>query len=473
MPNIYEINTPIFLYEVGLRVGHAVTLGDVPDSEWDAIARPGIDMVWFMGVWKRSSVARNMAKDEPWLKDALPDIRDEDILGSAYSIQDYVVGELLGGNEGLAVARTKLRERGIGIMLDFVPNHVAIDHAWTTEHPEYFLSGTADELAVAPGSFAQTPGGIFAKGKDPNFEPWSDVLQLNAFSPSLRAEVTRTLQMIAGMCDGVRCDMAMLMMNSIFAQTWGERAGEVPTTEYWPDSITAVRAVNLNFIFLAEVYWGKEQDLLNQGFNFCYDKELYDELLNGSAVSIKQHFAKTDAYRNSLLRFIENHDEERAAREFPNNKHMAAALIMATIPGAHLYHDGQREGRQERVPVHVGRRVDEPVNETIAHFYDTIYMFIHEAKLLKGEWSPVHVASGWLHHESKQVLAWSWKNAEYEHVVLVNYSDKKTRVKVDFNLKNAQNVTPYVVDETNRIEQKSSSALDLAPWQYIVLKIGK
>ena len=472
-PTIYEINTPIFLREVGVRVGYAVTLADVPDDEWDAIVRPGVDTIWFMGIWKRSATAREMAKNEPWLKDSLPDLREEDILGSAYSIQEYVVDERCGGNKGLAAARAKLRERGIKIILDYIPNHVGIDHVWATERPEYFLTGSSEELAAAPGSFAQTPGGIFAKGKDPNFEPWSDVLQLNAFSLAHRQGVARTLQMIAAMSDGVRCDMAMLMMNGIFSSTWGTRAGEVPATEYWPAAIQAAKQVNPEFLFLAEVYWDKQQDLLAQGFDLCYDKDLYDELLIGSALSIKEHLQKTDAYKDQLLRFLENHDEERAAHEFIFEKHRAAAVLTATLPGAHLYHDGQREGRQVRVPVHVGRRIDEPNNEMTAAFYDKLFGFLDTTKLLEGEWKLVHTVTGLFRRESRQVLAWAWKNDTSERFFVVNYSAHKAHVKVDFNLKNAQNVTHQLVPGTANFEQKSSSVLSLDPWQVLAFEIKK
>ena len=66
---------------------------------------------------------------------------------------------------------------------------------------------------------------MIANGRDPYFPAWPDVAQLNAFSPSLRTAVIDTLQQIAEQCDGVRCDMAMLVMNDTFARTWGARAG--------------------------------------------------------------------------------------------------------------------------------------------------------------------------------------------------------------------------------------------------------
>jgi glycosidase len=470
-PTIYEINTPIFLREVGLRVGHPVTLAEVPDSEWDTIARPGINTVWFMGVWKRSQVARDMAKGEPWLKKALPDIQDEDLLGSAYSIQNYVVDDLLGGNDGLAAARIKLNDRGIKIILDYVPNHVAIDHVWVSEHPDYFLSGSEHELQHHPKAFVQTPSSIFAKGKDPNFEPWSDVLQLNAFSPALRHEVAETLKYIADMSDGVRCDMAMLMMNTIFKETWGDRVGDIPADEYWPAIITSVRETKPDFIFLAEVYWDKQQDLLDEGFDFCYDKDLYDHLLHGSLHTLREHLQKPVSYQQHLLRFLENHDEERAAHEFKLDKHIAAAVITMTLPGAHLYYDGQREGRKIRVPVHFGRRVGELPNGVLIDFYDKLLSFVAAKDLVHKQWQLTPVKSRLLHRESRHVLAWTWSDASSKFIVFVNYSHEKAVVRSDISLSQVLRATDIVKGDVNATEYINGSRMTLGAWQHVVFEL--
>lgn len=472
-PTIYEINTPIFLREIGERIGHRVTLADIPDEEWNMIARPGIDTVWFMGIWKRSNVAREMAKNETWLQEALPDMQDDDLLGSAYSIAEYVVDDVYGGNDGLAVARGKLAERGIGIILDYVPNHVGIDHHWVAEHPDYFLSGSEYELSKHPKAFVQTPSGIFAKGKDPNFEPWSDVLQLNAFSPGLRREVVDTLSTIASMCDGVRCDMAMLMMNTIFKKTWGERAGTIPSGEYWPQIIQSVRSVNPVFLFLAEVYWNKQQDMLDQGFDLCYDKDLYDDLLEGSVHKIKKHLEAPVSYQQHLLRFLENHDEERAAKEFTLDKHCAAAVIMATLPGAHLYYDGEREGRKVRVPVHLGRRVDEPLDEATASLYDHVWTYVADKKFIQNEWRLLTVTSKLWHRESHHVLAWEWGNGTTRCIVVVNYSHEKARVVIDTNLAGVKKAEDIFTGAVDVLQYLTGSRLTLQPWQHVVFTIEK
>ena len=143
---------------------------------------------------------------------------------------EYEVAEQLGGLKGFSHARKELANRGLRLILDFVPNHVAPDHPWVTKHPEHFIQGTTEDAVIDPASYIELNGTVFACGKDPYFPAWPDVLQLNAFHPGLRQAVAVTFSKIASQCDGVRCDMAMLLMNTIFERTWGNRAGSRPAT---------------------------------------------------------------------------------------------------------------------------------------------------------------------------------------------------------------------------------------------------
>ena len=224
-PRIYEINTWVWLSELSRKHARPITLGKVPSQEWDGIAQLHVDAVWFMGVWERSPDGLAIARTNPSLmKDclrALPDLTDPDIVGSPYCVRRYVVDAALGGPDGLAEARKQLSARGLRLMLDFVPNHVAPDHPWVGEHPEYFVRGSRVDLERDPASFLERAGQVYACGRDPYFPAWPDVLQLNAFDPGLRRAATETVLDIAGQCDGVRCDMAMLFINSIFERTWG------------------------------------------------------------------------------------------------------------------------------------------------------------------------------------------------------------------------------------------------------------
>ena len=172
-PTIYEINTWVWLSDLEQKYGKKVDLSSVPSAEWDAIGKHGFDAVWMMGVWERSPAGAAIAnRNHSLLEDfrrALPDFRSSDNVGSPYCVRRYVVDQHLGGPKGLAIARQELARRGMNLVLDFVPNHVAPDHPWVIEHPKYFVRGNADDVRRDPASFIDVDGNVYACGRDPYF----------------------------------------------------------------------------------------------------------------------------------------------------------------------------------------------------------------------------------------------------------------------------------------------------------------
>ncbi|AZG48340.1 alpha-amylase family protein [Gordonia insulae] len=440
-PLIYEINTWPWLARLTLENGRPVTLGTVPDVEWDAIAESGFHAVWLMGVWRRSAVGVAIAcADEPlmdWFASALPDFRSDDVVGSPYCVRDYVVDDHLGGPDGLAHARRALADRGVALILDHVPNHVALDHPWVAAHPSWFVTGDLDDLDREPESYVLVDGAVIANGRDPYFPAWRDVVQLNAFSPGLRAATLDTLRQIAGQCDGVRCDMAMLMMNDVFARTWGasEATGDVGASEatgdvgasdeFWPGIIAAIRAEVPGFCFIAEAYWGTEPALRAQGFDHCYDKSLYDTLREDPA-GLRAQLSADPGHQRALLRFIENHDEPRSAASFGERDELAAVATLTQL-GARLVHDGQLQGRRIRVPVQLGRFPDEPVDAARADFYRGLLAVLRDDAFAGVEWGLVHGADA---SDTGVVAAWRRGGRDGEWLVVVNPGDRPATVRL-------------------------------------------
>ena len=359
-PVIYEINTWVWLQELSQEIQEPGELATVPREKWDAIAALKVDAVWFMGVWERSPAGIAIANQNKGLLEdfrrALPDFRPEDNVGSPYCVRNTWLINIWVVPKDLPIARRELAKRGIKLILDFVPNHVAPDHPWVMITRNTSSRGTPTMRETIRRPSWRWEERCLPAGRDPFFPAWPDVLQLNAFQPGLRQAVIETLSDIAGQCDGVRCDMAMLLINTIFERTWGNRAGQRPATEYWLDVISAVKREHPDFLFMAEAYWDLEWELQQQGFDFCYDKKLYDRLEHDPAESVRLHLCADLAYQERLVRFIENHDEPRAASTFSPEKERAAAMTIATIPGARLFHEGQFEGRKVRLPVFLGRR---------------------------------------------------------------------------------------------------------------------
>ena len=481
-PTLYEINAWVWLHELSEQAQRPITLGEVPTAVWDAVASYGFDAVWLMGVWQRSpaGVAISMQNDGllAEFRRVLPDFTAQDNVGSAYCIKAYQVDTRLGGPEGLARARTQLAERGMRLLLDFVPNHVAPDHAWTAEHPEYFIQGSASDLRDRPAEFLRMGGHVLACGRDPYFPPWQDVVQLNAFSPDLRKAATETVLSIADQCDGMRCDMAMLLLNQVFERTWGDRAGAKPQTEYWRELIDAVKQRYPNVLFMAEAYWDLEWDLQQQGFDFCYDKRLYDRLEHETAESIRLHLCAESPYQKKLVRFIENHDEPRAAATFSFSKARAAAVTVSTLQGAVLFHEGQFDGRRIKLPVFLRRRPQEPVDTRLKDFYARLLRIVHHANFREGEWQLCE-KTGWPDNRSHvNLVAWCWASADTRHLIVVNLSDQPSQGQIRIPasalagkaLRITDELSGEVYDREGDDVQKNGLYVDLAPWHVHILR---
>jgi hypothetical protein len=480
-PVIYEINTCVWLNELSQAGTRPVTLASVPGEEWDRLAGWPIDAVWFMGVWERSPEGTAIANRNAGLlqdfRRALPDFRPEDNIGSPYCIRRYVVDGRFGGPEGLSRAREALARRGIRLILDFVPNHVAPDHPWVTDHPDYFVRGNQQDASNDPASFVVRENEVFACGRDPYFPAWPDVLQLNAFNPGLREAVIGTLADIAGQCDGVRCDMAMLLINDVFERTWGSRAGQRLPTEYWVEAIAATKKAHPAFLMMAEAYWDLEWKLQQQGFDYCYDKRLYDRLEHDGAESIRRHLCADMAYQNRLVRFIENHDEPRVRSVFSDPKARAAAVTMATVVGAKLFHEGQFEGRTVRPPVFLNRRPVEPADLDLQAWYRVLLKAASLEALRHGDWQLCN-RTGWPDNPSCQnLVTWCSRGPEGRHLVVVNLSDSPAQGLVWLPWDDLKSRVWKMTDLFTEAEYERSGDdlcgsglyVELPPWGYHVL----
>lgn len=434
-PSLYQINTRVWLTELSRELGRTATLDDVPDAELDRLVEMGFDWIWLLSVWQTGPEAQQVSRTHPgWRKEfheTLPDLTDDDIPGSGFAITGYTVHQQLGGDDALARLRERLERRGLKLMLDFVPNHMGLGHPWVEEHSDYFIQGSELDLSRAPQNYTwvkcQRGDLLLAHGRDPYFDGWPDTLQLNYANPDTQQAMIGELVRIAGQCDGVRCDMAMLVLPDVFERTWGQ-----PAPLFWPAATQRVRQVHPGFTFMAEVYWDLEWTLQQQGFDYAYDKRLYDRLRERHARPVREHFLAELDYQDKLARFLENHDEPRAAATFPGGIHAAAATVTFLSPGLRFFHQGQFEGRQKRISPHLGRGPDEPTDQTIHQFYERLLTVLKLPVLRAGDWQLLQGAPAWdgnWTHDGFLVFAWQGAGDE-RLVVAVNYSDHQSQCHV-------------------------------------------
>ncbi|WP_434041283.1 MULTISPECIES: alpha-amylase family glycosyl hydrolase [Sorangium] len=379
-PLLYAIFARVWLHELSRAAKARVTLASVPDAALDRLAALGVDYVYLMGVWTLGQEGPRFALTNPDLRAeydrVLPDWTEADVVGSPFAVARYEVSPAFGGDAALADLRRRLASRGIGLLLDFVPNHVARDHHWVKEKPECFVAGD---------------DGAPLSGRDPYTPPWPDTAQLDYRLASTRALSIEALRSVASRCDGVRCDMAMLVLDDVFRRTWSKRPPAArkaeATGEFWAEAIDAVRRDHPSFVFIAEAFWDLEWRLQMLGFDYTFDKSLYDRLSHASASSVRGHLAATPDYQRRSVRFIEHHDEPRIAAVLPPDRRRAAEFIAATVPGMRFIHHGQLEGRTVRASLHLARAPEEPVDQACLAFHERLLSAVRRPILRTGSFA--------------------------------------------------------------------------------------
>lgn len=481
-PALFQVNTRVYLNQLSSGLGRPATLDDVPDTQIAEWAREGFDVVWFLGVWQTGAAGRDVsASKKEWLEEyarILPDFRPSDVCGSCFAVTGYTVHEDFGGDAALARLRQRLRSNGLKLMLDFVPNHTAPDHPWVWEHPEYFVGGTPELLEAQPRNYCRIGDRIFAYGRDPYFDGWPDTLQLNYGNSALQDELIGILRRLAGQCDGLRCDMAMLVLPDVFERTWGIRP-----EPFWPRATKKIHEEFPGFLFMAEVYWDLEWELQQQGFDYTYDKRLYDRLREHHPRPVREHLMAGLDFQDRLARFLENHDEPRAAETFAPDVHKAAAIVTFLSPGLRFFHQGQFEGRKAKIPVHIGRAPNEPRDEETAAFYAALLDCLKAPALRDGAWRQLECRKAWDGNWTADCfLAYAWTGADgSQWLVAVNYADHDSQCVVTLPWAGMDRKQWRLVDRMGSAVYERDGGelinrglyLDMPAWAFHVFEIGR
>ena len=241
-------------------------------------------------------------------------------MGSQYSIQDFkLVNPDYGTLADLKAVVDQAHDLGMKVILDWVTNHSGWDHAWITEHPEYYVKNAKGEITDPLNEDGSSKG-------------WTDVAELNYDHPQLRAEMLAAMRYWVETCDidGFRCDVAY----------------EVPS-DWWESAIKTLRQIKPLFM-LAEA---DEASLRNDiGFDATYGwkyHHLMNRLANGeSTINELDSLLEEDAqrfYEGFTLQFISNHDENHKASVIERMGPTADAFMVLyfTFDGMPLVYNGQ------------------------------------------------------------------------------------------------------------------------------------
>lgn len=367
---IYELNTRVFCIE------ERCTLKNFPKKFFESPEYLAADAIWLMGIWEKSPnsiqiVRRDEGDNHNFLR-ILQDLKKEDMIGSPYAIYNYEPNPLVAESwEEISDFRDRLHRDKKRLILDFVPNHMAMDTPLLDQHPDLFLSKEMN--IICKNSFLHK-NKIYFYGRDPHFDGWSDTVQWDFSKQGTFALHLDILTKISLVCDGVRCDMAMLMDPQVFYKTHGKYA-----LPYWKPLISEIKSMHPEFQFIAEVYWDMEYYMQTLGFDFTYDKKLYDKMKDISSSAVREHLLSNLEFQEHSMRFIENHDEERAYHFF-GQKSIHYFSLLCFLPGMILYHDGQPLGKEVRIPVQLARKPNEKPRIEIEKFYQRAFGQIKQRK---------------------------------------------------------------------------------------------
>ena len=435
-PHVLEIHAHAWMKSIRKQFGPRFTIADVPEKALLELKDSGFDAVWLMGVWLESPASREIARNEPQINAYLarmrPGYSKDDIMGSPYSIYGYEVHPSLGGNEALLKFKERLNHLGIALILDFAGNHLSVDHPLTLTDPDIFIRSKGEPKDK--NLFFQTKNGDWlAHGRDPYYPPWTDTVQINHFSPKARAFLKDKLIRVSNLCDGLRCDMVMLMLNKVFKETWAPYLGkEYPETEFWPGAIKEVKQNEPLFVFGAEVYWGLEWEVQELGFDYTYDKILYDRLLKSTPQDIAGHLRAEHLYQKRSIRFISNHDEEAPITAFGPQKARAAATVVASISGMRLFTAEQIYGKKNRLPIQYVPG-DMEIDEDVYAFYKKLLSIVNHPCFHGGQVGlkatrPLDDKD----QSNANILSWAWTQQTTCKTVLINYSGAPARCWLPF-----------------------------------------
>ncbi|MBE0567762.1 MAG: alpha-amylase, partial [Krumholzibacteria bacterium] len=409
------------------------TLADVPDAELDKLARWGVNGLWLIGLWERSTASRTIKQ---WMG-------NPEAAASAYALKEYVIAQDLGGEDAWHDLRDRAWRRGIRLASDMVPNHMGIDSRWVVEHPEYFLQldhppypayrYTGGDLCETPGVAVRIEDGywnhrdaavVFQRvdestgearyiyhGNDGTSMPWNDTAQLNFMLPEVRRAVSDVILHVARMFPIIRFDAAMTLAKKHYQRLWfpapGD-AGAIPSraehglgkaefdrafpAEFWREVVDRVAAEAPDTLLLAEAFWLMEGYFVRTlGMHRVYNSAFMNMLKMEENRKYRQTLKNVLEFSPEVLQrfvnFMNNPDEKTAVEQFGRgDKYFGCAVLLATLPGLPMLGHGQVEGFTEKYGMEYRRAYwDEPIDQDMVRRHEReIFPLLRRRYLFSG-----------------------------------------------------------------------------------------
>jgi len=306
-----------------------------------------------------------------------------------------------------------------------VPNHSAVDCVYTSTNPNYYIRAPKNvKPPYDPNHYL--PNGIAYGSACGGCGSWPDTAQFNYWDKGTRQIRLTELITVASMADAIRCDMAYLLLNDMFQQTWSAELSSWgysrPATEWWADSIKALKQKYPNVILLGEVYSPWPAALQSVGFDYTYDKTLYDKLGAGNLDDIRNWLTSNSvSFTTHSAHFVANHDELRAADYFGSWwRADAAAMIMYTLPGLRFYWMWDMNGYKNKLDVHLRRELSEPSIGDVQNFYSRILKITNNDVFNYGDWVYLPVTGT---NDNWRLIAYRWQYKDQKRLCVINYSD--------------------------------------------------
>ena len=309
------------------------TFNDIDDRALNAIKDLGITHIWLTGILEHASESTGTH----------PDIT-KGRAGSPYAVMDYrAVDPDLGTMADFERLVSRIHAKGMKVIMDFIPNHLARQNKGFDPCNFYYCEGQG---FVSPRRVTEQPyeeypakatgNNVFAP--NPSLNDWYDTVKLNYDEHDTWEKMLDILRFwCAKNVDGFRVDMA-----------------EMVPVAFWQWVIAELRK-DYQPLMIAEIYQPDlYESFLNAGFDFLYDKVgLYNTLERilcegHEAREICNVWKDLHDLDSHMLRFMENHDEKRlASPQFVGDAFAALpAVVLSALmnTGPFMVYNGQESG---------------------------------------------------------------------------------------------------------------------------------